>query len=96
MNFNHLPSIVLLFILQLCAVQSACPNLCSGHGECSRPDLTCNCFFGWEGGDCSLRKCKLGFAWSDEAKATDHANPNLHFRNEQSPPSQPKKQLHEM
>lgn len=55
-------------------VEGACPNLCSGHGECSRPDLTCQCFYGWTGGDCSLRACKLGFSWSDQSSDIDTAH----------------------
>lgn len=31
-----------------------CPNMCSGVGDCS-PDLTCTCFPGYTGSDCSMR-----------------------------------------
>lgn len=65
---------IIMFSMFLCKTDSACPNLCSGHGECSTPDIKCKCFFGWTGGDCSLRRCKDGFAWADEASATDTAH----------------------
>ena len=63
-----------MFSMFLCKTDSACPNLCSGHGECSTPDIKCKCFFGWTGGDCSLRRCKDGFAWADESSAADTAH----------------------
>lgn len=63
-----------IFLGTVLIAHAACPNLCSGHGECSTPDIKCKCFFGWTGGDCSLRKCKDGFAWADEASATDTAH----------------------
>ena len=67
-------AVALVGIRNFNLVSAACPNLCSGHGECSTPDIKCKCFEGWMGGDCSLRKCRDGFAWSDEASATDTAH----------------------
>ena len=39
---------------------------CTDHGVCSgAPSWQCTCSEGWTGGDCSLRKCPYGNAWSD-------------------------------
>ena len=34
----------------------ACPNLCSGHGDCNIYSR-CDCWDEWTGGDCSEREC---------------------------------------
>jgi len=39
-------------------------NSCSGHGSCG-PEDACECYHGYFGGDCSLRKCLNGPAWAD-------------------------------
>lgn len=46
---------------------SLCPNFCSGHGLCLNDEatITCSCFEGYHGGDCSYRLCPAGKAWFD-------------------------------
>lgn len=51
----------------------ACPNSCSNHGKCGEVNR-CTCFTGWSGGDCSLKACPAGPAWSDVATGTDVAH----------------------
>eukprot|EP00602_Paraphysomonas_sp_CaronLab_P001970 CAMPEP_0185021030 /NCGR_PEP_ID=MMETSP1103-20130426/3691_1 /TAXON_ID=36769 /ORGANISM="Paraphysomonas bandaiensis, Strain Caron Lab Isolate" /LENGTH=622 /DNA_ID=CAMNT_0027552303 /DNA_START=60 /DNA_END=1924 /DNA_ORIENTATION=+ len=64
--------IVSLLIHQALA---ACPNFCSGHGNCGANNV-CSCFSGWDGGaaDCSLKSCPYGVAWADKAYALDSAH----------------------
>ena len=60
--------IVGFFLLYIQHVSSqACPNSCSGHGQCNNPDRVCSCFNGYIGADCSLMECPYGYAWADEA-----------------------------
>ena len=54
-------------------VGAACPNLCSGHGECNIYSR-CECWDGYQGGDCSELVCPHGTAWSDFARADDIAH----------------------
>jgi len=60
------------------AGSDSCPNMCSGHGECTTA-LTCDCQeegivmnpdgndgilqAGWTGPDCSLKRCPRGLSW---------------------------------
>lgn len=53
------------------AADGACPNECSGHGNCGHDDV-CTCFDNWgsgiglnNGGDCKDRMCPQGLSWSD-------------------------------
>lgn len=41
---------------------AACPNACSGNGQCGAYDA-CTCYVGWVGGDCSLQACPKSWAW---------------------------------
>ena len=45
----------------------ACPNQCSGHGECKNNDI-CTCYQNWQGPDCSLRTCAYGNSWALDAE----------------------------
>jgi len=51
----------------------ACPNLCSGHGDCNIYSR-CDCWDEWTGGDCSERICPFGVAWADDATGDDEAH----------------------
>lgn len=52
-----------------------CPNLCSGHGQCSGDaQLRCQCHEGWYGNDCSLRECPKAGAWIGYTKESDNVH----------------------
>lgn len=46
------------------AVSAECPNGCSGHGDCGAKDA-CTCYVGFDGPDCSQRRCPSGLAFVD-------------------------------
>ncbi|CAM9905601.1 unnamed protein product, partial [Discosporangium mesarthrocarpum] len=48
-------------------------TLCSGRGFI-HPNLTCSCFSGFQGADCSQRACPTGRAWTDFPSAKDVAH----------------------
>jgi hypothetical protein len=51
---------------------AGCPNFCSGHGDCSTDGLlTCSCYTGFQGPDCSERTCPYGVQWSGVSTTTD-------------------------
>mmetsp|Transcript_22883 Transcript_22883/g.26333 ORF Transcript_22883/g.26333 Transcript_22883/m.26333 type:complete len:559 (+) Transcript_22883:62-1738(+) len=58
--------------LTLSAV-AQCSNMCSRHGTCNKSGV-CICAKGFGGGDCSLRTCAVGAAFSDAAISTDLAH----------------------
>ena len=43
---------------------SACPNGCSGNGECNQRDGKCTCEPQFAGKDCSESKCKICYTRS--------------------------------
>ncbi|KAJ1438128.1 hypothetical protein B484DRAFT_324288, partial [Ochromonadaceae sp. CCMP2298] len=51
-----------------------CPNDCSGHGYCTDYTNDCYCETGYQGIDCSLRKCPLDLAWASKAYAVNTAH----------------------
>lgn len=57
-------------------IHGCCPNRCNGRGICTSlgNGCICNCFHGFMGGDCSLRECPKGNAWSDIAIGIDTAH----------------------
>jgi hypothetical protein len=64
--------------LMLSAANAACPNKCSGHGDCTVNDV-CVCYQDWQsgdeaGGDCSDRTCPFDIAWADVPSAEDTAH----------------------
>ena len=53
------------------------PNgaVCAGHGACSNnPVYKCTCDTGWDGSDCSLRRCPKGRSWFDSPTAANSAH----------------------
>lgn len=66
---------VLLVVLCIAFVDSACDNNCSGHGTCMTDDV-CNCYDNWgiglshDSGDCSERICPFELAWVDNPDGT--------------------------
>ena len=49
MKFN----IAIAALAGLGLARAACPNQCSGHGDCGPHDM-CTCDRNWQGADCSL------------------------------------------
>lgn len=52
-----------LFAL-LGSASAVCPDACSGHGSCGRFDR-CDCYAGFQGGNCAGKTCAFATAWSD-------------------------------
>ncbi|EEY60541.1 tenascin-like protein [Phytophthora infestans T30-4] len=50
----------------------SCPNGCSGNGICDK-QLTCHCYDGFFGYDCSLEYCPVGKSWG-VIRGTDDAH----------------------
>lgn len=50
------------------AVKAACPNGCNGHGVCGTGDV-CQCYRGFDGGDCSYRDCPKGLSFTSTTLA---------------------------
>lgn len=74
-------SVATLALCSTGAHGAACPNSCSGHGDCNSADNRCKCWKAdprtntyWVGADCSLRECPRGPSWSDKAIAIDNAH----------------------
>ena len=66
-------TIILLIFFDITNSETSCPNNCNQQGTCDKYGI-CNCFEGFEGGDCSLRTCPSGTAWGDKATALDTAH----------------------
>jgi hypothetical protein len=69
--------VILMVLVAFIAVRESiadCPNGCSGHGLCGTPDRVCLCSVGFMGGDCSLRTCPQGLAWTDQTIKMDDAH----------------------
>eukprot|EP00614_Pseudopedinella_elastica_P009543 CAMPEP_0172605252 /NCGR_PEP_ID=MMETSP1068-20121228/25483_1 /TAXON_ID=35684 /ORGANISM="Pseudopedinella elastica, Strain CCMP716" /LENGTH=590 /DNA_ID=CAMNT_0013407595 /DNA_START=507 /DNA_END=2279 /DNA_ORIENTATION=+ len=55
----------------------ACPGdlvSCSGHGACNTTSMTCECWQGYESGDCSQRACPLARPWFAYPTADEEAH----------------------
>ena len=65
--------LVTITLSLLLNVRATCPNRCSGRGVCNEYSK-CECNKGFMGGDCSLKLCPTGAAWSDFAYRTDLAH----------------------
>mmetsp|Transcript_1447 Transcript_1447/g.2361 ORF Transcript_1447/g.2361 Transcript_1447/m.2361 type:complete len:1569 (-) Transcript_1447:152-4858(-) len=75
--------LLITFLCEFCLVEGRfrCPNHCSGHGYCSDYDNVCYCETGYQGIDCSQRKCPLSKAWADKAWASDKAHRTVECSN---------------
>ena len=64
----------MICLLHLPIVEMACHNNCNRNGNCNQWSQ-CQCFEGWKGLDCSLRKCAVGPQIGDipTSKDTAHA-----------------------
>ena len=60
----------LLLCLLLCASNSSCPDLCSGHGTCGAKDK-CICRDGYTGLSCADRTCLFGYGWGGAITVSD-------------------------
>uniref|UniRef100_A0A6V1QSW3 EGF-like domain-containing protein n=1 Tax=Heterosigma akashiwo TaxID=2829 RepID=A0A6V1QSW3_HETAK len=56
-----------------------CPSHCNRQGNCI--NRVCECYDGFYGGDCSLRECPKGKAWTDLATDTDEAHAEVECSN---------------
>ncbi|KAJ1442072.1 hypothetical protein B484DRAFT_356613 [Ochromonadaceae sp. CCMP2298] len=75
---EHAPSTppTTIYDFPFSARSAICPNKCSGHGVCAYNEtLTCDCFPGYTGLDCSLRVCPSSRAWVAVPSANDTAHP---------------------
>jgi len=67
-------SIVIAILAATVSLASAaCPNLCSGNGNCGASDI-CTCYANWQGADCSERVCPYGLAWVDAPTGSSSAH----------------------
>ena len=68
--------IIIIILIKINKILSACPNNCNGHGACetAHGSRTCLCFPGYHGADCSSRVCPSGIAWVDFPTANDVAH----------------------
>lgn len=58
----------------------ACPNFCSGHGNCE--GTGCKCEVGWDVlADCSERTCPFSAAWTSRAHAEGEAHSSMECSN---------------
>ena len=71
---------LLINLLFLINVKAVCPNLCNGHGFCDSYSR-CHCAKGYQGGDCSERKCPIGAAWSGYPTSTDIGHERIECSN---------------
>lgn len=69
-NFTLVAAFGYCLLLAGRPTSASCPNLCSGHGSCSST-LTCTCYAGWKGADCSIRQCASASPWFAEETGTD-------------------------
>lgn len=62
----------LIHVYSTCHRNPDTNEICSHKGNCD--GMACDCFNGYEGYACHLRKCPLGKAWSDKALDIDNAH----------------------
>jgi hypothetical protein len=73
-------SIIIAIFLFVTEVDASCPNLCNGNGVCDKFSR-CTCASGFQGADCSEKRCPFSIAWSDMATATDVAHASAECSN---------------
>ncbi|KAF0692736.1 Aste57867_16194 [Aphanomyces stellatus] len=69
-------SIVVVAVLSFVAsavVASPC-GTCNGNGVCNPSAKLCQCVTGYRGNQCEFKICPYGYAWADQATATDTAH----------------------
>lgn len=67
----------IVLVVILAGVEAACPNHCSGHGQCGDENV-CDCDVLWTAyPDCSGRLCPNATAWVDKAYARGRAHGQL-------------------
>jgi len=75
MMFHNLFMTFSLVALYTHKIHSApCSGMCNGHGLCLDAMRQCQCYEGYQAGDCSELICPFGPAWTDQAIATDDAH----------------------
>lgn len=64
-------ALAVMMTFRIGGVHAACPNMCSGHGECGLNNV-CECETGWGlVADCSLKECPTAVSWGSKVMWPD-------------------------